>query len=352
MGSNISAPYVAFHVIRVDANSPSGIAGLDPYFDYIVSVEDQTILRETPNVVAQMSKLNIGNPITLKVYNSRFESYRQVSIVPSITWGGEGLLGCSIRFCSYEEASSRVWHVLDIVSGSPADMSGLIDHRDYIIGTPHSLLVNNDDLTDLLEKMDKQHTKLIVYNIDMERCREVVVIPDKDWGGTGSLGCHIGFGYLHKIPRSVRTDSIPKSIIMDEPNSKPLNNTVIVESPATDSSKKNIASSLLYLTHDLSAHDQSGSDIESIQSTKSNPSMLNNIPGVPPSPPSPLNDKDKIPSNVKTDVSIPGITITKHHSQADLSIDLSPKSTQDICITSDDHGSPYNDNHHIISLSQ
>jgi len=29
-----------------------------------------------------------------------------------MTWGGQGLLGVSIRFCSFEGANENVWHVL------------------------------------------------------------------------------------------------------------------------------------------------------------------------------------------------------------------------------------------------
>ena len=32
--------------------------------------------------------------------------------MPSNTWGGQGLLGVSIRFCSFEGAAENVWHVL------------------------------------------------------------------------------------------------------------------------------------------------------------------------------------------------------------------------------------------------
>ena len=32
------------------------------------------------------------------------------------------------------------------------------------------------------------------------QCRPVTVIPNENWGGEGSLGCGIGFGYLHRIP--------------------------------------------------------------------------------------------------------------------------------------------------------
>lgn len=37
--------------------------------------------------------------------------------------------------------------------------------------------------------------------------REITLTPNVGWGGEGSLGCGIGYGYLHRIP--IRTESSP-----------------------------------------------------------------------------------------------------------------------------------------------
>jgi len=39
-----------------------------------------------------------------------------------------------------------------------------------------------------------------VYNTETDHCREVTITPNGAWGGDGSLGCGIGYGYLHRIP--------------------------------------------------------------------------------------------------------------------------------------------------------
>lgn len=41
---------------------------------------------------------------------------------------------------------------------------------------------------------------MYVYNVSEDACREVTVEPNSNWGGVGSLGCGIGYGYLHRIP--------------------------------------------------------------------------------------------------------------------------------------------------------
>jgi len=55
--------------------------------------------------------------------------------------------------------------------------------------------------------------RLYVYNTLTEDVRIVAITPNKDWGGSGSLGCDIGYGYLHRIPLGKYTiDSITPSI--------------------------------------------------------------------------------------------------------------------------------------------
>lgn len=34
---------------------------------------------------------------------------------------------------------------------------------------------------------------------------QVLLTPNSGWGGEGSLGCGIGFGYLHRIPVKEKT---------------------------------------------------------------------------------------------------------------------------------------------------
>eukprot|EP00967_Tisochrysis_lutea_P093034 scaffold134385_cov40-Tisochrysis_lutea.AAC.3 len=43
--------------------------------------------------------------------------------------------------------------------------------------------------------------RLYVYNARTESMREVTITPDQAWGGDGCLGCGVGSGYLHLLPR-------------------------------------------------------------------------------------------------------------------------------------------------------
>ncbi|GBP30477.1 Golgi reassembly-stacking protein 2 [Eumeta japonica] len=58
----------------------------------------------------------------------------------------------------------------------------------------------SEDLFTLIEAHEGRALKLYVYNINDDTCREVIITPNHSWGGEGSLGCGIGYGYLHRIP--------------------------------------------------------------------------------------------------------------------------------------------------------
>jgi hypothetical protein len=57
-------------------------------------------------------KANVEKPVKLEVFNMKTMKVREVEVVPSNMWGGQGLLGASVRFCSFRRASEHVWHVL------------------------------------------------------------------------------------------------------------------------------------------------------------------------------------------------------------------------------------------------
>lgn len=54
----------------------------------------------------------MGQELKMTVYSRKTQAVRTVTIVPSATWGGQGLLGVSIKFCSFEGANKNIWHVL------------------------------------------------------------------------------------------------------------------------------------------------------------------------------------------------------------------------------------------------
>eukprot|EP01135_Chromosphaera_perkinsii_P002932 Nk52_evm43s230 gene=Nk52_evmTU43s230 len=188
-----------YHVLKVQEGSPGEKAGLIPYFDFIVCANDIRLDTEDSTLVEQLNS-HIDKPLSLSVYNSKSLSVRDVTLVPTNMWGGVGLLGVSIRFCSFEGANENVWHVLDVQKNSPAEKAGLISDTDFIIGTPDSLLHEEEDFYALVEAYEGKTLRIYVYNTQTDNCREAALTPNSSWGGAGSLGCGIGYGYLHRIP--------------------------------------------------------------------------------------------------------------------------------------------------------
>lgn len=87
----------------------------------------------------------------------------------------------------------------EVHPSSPAELAGLRPFSDYIIGAD-SIMHESEDLFTLIEAHEGRALKLFVYNINDDSCREVHITPNHNWGGDGSLGCGIGYGYLHRIP--------------------------------------------------------------------------------------------------------------------------------------------------------
>lgn len=64
------------------------------------------------DTLKEILKANIEKPIQMTVYSTKSQTVRDVEVTPSNTWGGQGLLGVSIRFCSFEGVNENVWHIL------------------------------------------------------------------------------------------------------------------------------------------------------------------------------------------------------------------------------------------------
>lgn len=93
-----------------------------------------------------------------------------------------------------------MWHVLDVIPDSPADISGLLPYGDYIIGTPEGIVHGESGLGELVEDYLSRPLRLYVYNHEYAVTRLISITPSRSWGGNGALGCVLGFGALHRLP--------------------------------------------------------------------------------------------------------------------------------------------------------
>lgn len=95
------------------------------------------------------------------------------TLVPSMSWGGTGLIGVSIRYCALAGANEFVWHVLDVFDNSPAYRAGLISFEDYIVGTPDLLFNDAEDFSTLVQSNLDREIQLYVYNAATDTIRIV-----------------------------------------------------------------------------------------------------------------------------------------------------------------------------------
>ncbi|XP_074140501.1 Golgi reassembly-stacking protein 1 [Sminthopsis crassicaudata] len=212
-----------FHLHGVQENSPAQQAGLEPFFDFIITIGHARLNKES-STLKDLLKANMEKPVKLEVYSIKTLRVREVEVVPSNMWGGQGLLGASVRFCSFQRANEHVWHVLDVEPSSPAALAGLQPYTDYVVGSDQ-ILQESEDFFTLIESHEGKPLKLMVYNSETDSCREVVVTPNGAWGGEGSLGCGIGYGYLHRIPtvspKKPQETGLPVALPSETPTSSP-----------------------------------------------------------------------------------------------------------------------------------
>lgn len=90
--------------------------------------------------------------------------------------------------------------MLDVASNSPADHAGLLPYSDYILGTPDGVLHGEGGLGELVDDYVGRPLRLWVYNNEYNVTREVEIVPSREWGGEGALGCVLGYGALHRLP--------------------------------------------------------------------------------------------------------------------------------------------------------
>ena len=185
-----------YHVLKVQENSPAAVSQLEAYFDFIVTIQGLRLDKESDTLI-EILKVHLDREVKLGVYNVKGRSWREVGLVPNNKWGGQGVIGVSIRFCSFENVSDNIWHILEVYPNSPADKAGLCSNTDYIIG--YEMMID-EEFESFIDQNNRKEVKLFVYNVTSDKCRDVVITPDLNWGGEGSLGCGVGTGYLHRIP--------------------------------------------------------------------------------------------------------------------------------------------------------
>ncbi|CAJ2501545.1 Uu.00g043980.m01.CDS01 [Anthostomella pinea] len=169
---------------------------VEPWFDFIVGINGRMIDNPDPRLFAQEVRNCAGGSVALGLWSAKGQRIRVMHIpVPSAS----GSLGLSLQWAPLSLAST-IWHVLDVPANSPADVSGLLPYSDYILGTPDGTLHGESGLGELVDDYIGRPLRLWVYNNEYNVTREVEIVPSREWGGEGALGCVLGYGALHRLP--------------------------------------------------------------------------------------------------------------------------------------------------------
>jgi hypothetical protein len=81
-------------VLEVEPKSPASVAGLVPEKDFLLGTTTQTM--DSVSTLAALLRQHENVVMDLYVYNSESDMVRVVVIMPTLSWGGRGLLGAEL----------------------------------------------------------------------------------------------------------------------------------------------------------------------------------------------------------------------------------------------------------------
>ncbi|KAL8733500.1 MAG: hypothetical protein Q9166_002127 [cf. Caloplaca sp. 2 TL-2023] len=169
---------------------------IEPWYDFIIGINGRPLDSPDPNLFATEVRNCAGSSVSLTLWSAKGNRTRTLALpipTPSPT------LGITLQW-SPSSVTEDVWHVLDVIHNSPADNAGLLPYGDYIVGTPEGNVHGESGLGELVEDYLGRSLRLYVYNHEYAVTRLVTLTPSRTWGGSGALGCVLGFGALHRLP--------------------------------------------------------------------------------------------------------------------------------------------------------
>ncbi|EAW06684.1 putative Golgi reassembly stacking protein [Aspergillus clavatus NRRL 1] len=93
----LSSTQNIWHVLSIPSPlSPAYRAGLLPHSDYIIGTPSGTLRGEA--ALGELVEDHLNRTLVLWVYNSEFDVVREVELVPTRGWGGEGALGAELGY--------------------------------------------------------------------------------------------------------------------------------------------------------------------------------------------------------------------------------------------------------------
>jgi len=212
-----------YRIMKVAPGSPAQQAGLIEFLDFIIDLSSEKEHAPFTGNYTDFFKI-VQNcedqQATMKVYNMLYRKTRVITIVPSRKWEtSDSLLGALVRYEEYATAHERVLRISEVYPNSPAALSGMQPRVDYILGTPQYLYTDLNELANFIEMTQEKETvkslEIYLFSSQTNSVRSTLILPNRNWGGKGLLGCEFGLGILNYLPQL--DDNIFVSTLLENP---------------------------------------------------------------------------------------------------------------------------------------
>lgn len=203
-------------VFKTVAGSPASEIGLEVFFDFVIAINGikldegdgkQVFVKHVHEAENRTAKLT--------VHNARANVIREAIVRPR-KWSGKGLLGATVGYESVHIAQSQGLCVLEVFPNSPAAHAGFTPVNDFVLGTPgppERFFSCTQDLDQVAKANLERQLQLYVYDCTSEAIRQVTLVPNSKWVANGCIGCELGAGPQHLIPRPQRPPGNPPSAV-------------------------------------------------------------------------------------------------------------------------------------------
>ena len=199
-------------ILRINAGGPLASDDTDerrnfiePIFSFITLVDGRPVASQTAFGDLLASAEADERSLTLTLWNTRLEETKEFTIRPRSDWpDAKGRLGATVKYLANMDettgGSCAGLHVLEIFPNSPAADAGLRADSDYLLASADNILYTLSDL-EALVNTDGCELTLTVFDSVSCTQRQVQIKPNSTWGGKGVLGCDLGFGAVHRVPK-------------------------------------------------------------------------------------------------------------------------------------------------------
>lgn len=227
--SSTLSSFEGLQISRVQHASPAFEAGLIPYFDFIVGVDTVELDGDNYSFFYEYVRKSENKAIKLRVFNIRIRMEREVSLTPR-DWSGDrrnGLMGFNVSWESAEKAIESTWHITHVTHNSPAHRAELMATRDYLLGmqlpadfATMTVFKDSSEFHTRLEEWRmvqeaiavqkpgvKGNLLMLIFDSIANEVKEIIIetsSPDE------SLGIEVANGYLHVVPPTPGSLSLPR----------------------------------------------------------------------------------------------------------------------------------------------